>query len=233
MTRYRHSLVVLLLALSVFSSPVESSVNGLNVSYYNGENFDTLISTGIDVGPIAYDWGRGSPAEGVQADYFSVKWTGFLYAPVDGEYTFKTVTDDGVRLSIDGQLLINRWDAHVHMEVARKSLLKGRFYSIEFAMREHTGSAQAHLYWTPPGGSEELISSDVLFLVAVLHVSVDEVAEQQASDVNISYTLLDPEQDAVNILCEYSTDGGQAWHPSTVTGKTEEITSEEYELRVR
>jgi len=50
------------------------------------------------------------PAPGVGACYFSVRWTGKLYVPEDDEYTFYLDDlDDGGRLWIDGELVIDRW----------------------------------------------------------------------------------------------------------------------------
>jgi hypothetical protein len=52
----------------------------------------------------------GRPGEGVGASYFSVRWTGKFYVPEDDEYTFYLeALDDGGRLWIDGQLVIDSW----------------------------------------------------------------------------------------------------------------------------
>jgi hypothetical protein len=42
-------------------------------------------------------------------DGFSVRWRGWVTAPISGTYTFAMTTDDGVRLWIDGQQLIDEW----------------------------------------------------------------------------------------------------------------------------
>src|SRR5829696_873157 len=56
---------------------------------------------------INYDWG-GSPASGVNADSFTVRWVGtFDFEASD--YEFTASTDDGMRLWVDGQLLIDQW----------------------------------------------------------------------------------------------------------------------------
>ena len=48
----------------------------------------------------------------MQADNFSVRWSGQVLAPVTGTYTFTTTSDDGVRLYVNGQLLIDNWTDH-------------------------------------------------------------------------------------------------------------------------
>jgi hypothetical protein len=75
-----------------------------------------FANTGLDGTPVLersetrldHDWGWGSPGPGVPIDRFSVRWTQPLYLPT-GAYRFTTYSDDGVRLWIDGALLINAW----------------------------------------------------------------------------------------------------------------------------
>ncbi|HEV2779866.1 MAG TPA: PA14 domain-containing protein [Actinophytocola sp.] len=57
---------------------------------------------------IDFDWGGGSPGDGVPADNFSARWTKSVTVPA-GNYRFTTTTDDGVRLFVDGTLVIDRW----------------------------------------------------------------------------------------------------------------------------
>jgi hypothetical protein len=57
---------------------------------------------------IDFDWGTGSPREDIPADNFSVRWTNTFRLDA-GLYRFTTETDDGVRLYVDGRLLIDKW----------------------------------------------------------------------------------------------------------------------------
>jgi hypothetical protein len=57
---------------------------------------------------IDFDWGNGSPGGGIPADNFSVRWTNTFRLDA-GLYRFTTETDDGVRLFVDGQLVIDKW----------------------------------------------------------------------------------------------------------------------------
>src|SRR4029077_4748294 len=56
---------------------------------------------------VNFDWGRGSPGPGGPANQFSVRWTGTITVPATGSYRFRTVSDDGVRLTINGTQRIN------------------------------------------------------------------------------------------------------------------------------
>ena len=57
---------------------------------------------------VRFNWGPGSPAPGISADYFSVRWTSNQYFDA-GSYIFPTRVDDGVRVWVDNTLIINEW----------------------------------------------------------------------------------------------------------------------------
>ena len=62
-------------------------------------------------GTVNFTWGGNSPGSQVSSDNFSVKWSGQVRAPVSGSYTFTVTGDDGVRLFLNGQLVIDGWVA--------------------------------------------------------------------------------------------------------------------------
>jgi hypothetical protein len=56
---------------------------------------------------VNFDWGSGAQGIGVNANQFSVRWTGTVTIPTSGSYRFSTNGDDGVRLWINGTPRIN------------------------------------------------------------------------------------------------------------------------------
>ena len=59
---------------------------------------------------IDFNWAAGqSPASGVSASNYSVRWQGGLLPPATDTYTFTALSNGGVRLWVDGQLVIDRW----------------------------------------------------------------------------------------------------------------------------
>src|SRR5262249_48960973 len=60
---------------------------------------------------IDFDWGAGGPAPNLPTNSFSVRWTRDIVVASAGSYRFATTTDDGVRLYIDGQVMIDQWIA--------------------------------------------------------------------------------------------------------------------------
>jgi len=114
---------------------------------------------------INYNWGSGGPGNGLANDNFSVRWTGQVEAPVTGNYTFSTVTDDGVRLWVNGVLRIDRWtnNAPTTNTSAPISLIAGMKYSVVMEYYERKGGAVARLRWAYPGQGTQAIPQPRLF----------------------------------------------------------------------
>jgi hypothetical protein len=80
------------------------------------------------------------------AEDFSVRWTRQLYFPA-GTYRFTTEVDDGVRLWVDGKLLIDQWHDGIASYSSDIYLGEGK-HGIRMEMYEHTGYAKARLWWS-------------------------------------------------------------------------------------
>jgi hypothetical protein len=98
---------------------------------------------------INFGWGNGSPDPSVNPDNFSVRWTGQIAVPTSGEtYTFTTETDDGVRLWVNDQLVVDKWINQSPTSHSGDIELDGYGpYNIEMEYFENGGGAVAKLYW--------------------------------------------------------------------------------------
>jgi hypothetical protein len=81
---------------------------------YTAEYFSNRHLTGAPVltrqdDAIAFDWGGGAPGDEVAADDFSARWTKSLTVAEDAVYKFTVTGDDGVRLYVDGQRVLDKW----------------------------------------------------------------------------------------------------------------------------
>jgi hypothetical protein len=104
-------------------------------------------------GPLDFDWGVGAPGVGgIGTDGFSVRWTGFVTPTVSGNYTLRTRSDDGVRLYLDGALIIDNWTDHapVNNDSAPQALVAGQRYAVVMEFYENGGGAVAQLSWSGP-----------------------------------------------------------------------------------
>jgi hypothetical protein len=110
--------------------------------------FQNVKLTRIDPG-INFQWGSGSPEPDViDTDNFAVRWMGELEVPLSGRYTFKTTTDDGVLLYVNGVEMAKSWRTQAAVEQGSTiELVAGEFASIKMLYFATTGNAQANLSW--------------------------------------------------------------------------------------
>jgi YVTN family beta-propeller protein len=104
---------------------------------------------------VNFNWGNGGPGAGLPADNFSARWSGSLEAPSAGTYRLQTVSDDGVRLYVNGVLLIDNWTPHgPTVDVTPPlSLAAGQRYDIVVEYQELTVTGTMQLMWLPPGAT--------------------------------------------------------------------------------
>ena len=97
---------------------------------------------------IDFTWAMGSPDTTIPPDEFSVRWTGTLVPSSSGTYTLGFSSDDGVRLWMDGKLLIDSWyDRGASLDVVSTKLEAGHRYDLKIEYYENTGWAYASLVW--------------------------------------------------------------------------------------
>jgi large repetitive protein len=104
---------------------------------------------------VDFDWAWGAPAPAIASDNFSVRWTGQIDAPVSGSYIFQTVSDDGVRLWVNGSLVIDLWTDHAATisNAAPIVLTAGQRYDLKVEYYELAGLAVMQLKWITPGAT--------------------------------------------------------------------------------
>ena len=124
--------------------------NGLVGTYYDGRNFERQVLTRRDP-VINFDWHQQSPAAGLAAEEFSVRWTGWLVPPTTGHYVLHISVDDGIRLWLNGQELLNEWRgqslSYYQLAVDLKA---GEPYSLRIDYCQYSFSTRARLAWAPP-----------------------------------------------------------------------------------
>jgi glucose/arabinose dehydrogenase len=121
---------------------------------YRAEYFNTQDLTGwpalvrCEDAPLSYDWGEGSPAPGLSADQFSVRWTGRFTFPA-GTQTFTATADDGVRVYVDGEVLIDAWQDQSSTTYEANIELSAGEHTVTMEYYENDTDAVARLSWHP------------------------------------------------------------------------------------
>jgi hypothetical protein len=143
--------------------PVIGTGNGLLGQYYSGINFDTLQLTRTDP-TINFNFGFGSPGGAIEATRYSIRWTGKIQPEYSETYTFYTNSDDGMRLWVNGQQLINNWTFHNNTEDSNTiTLVAGQTYDIKLDYFQGTGSAISQLSWSSLSQKKEIIPQSQLY----------------------------------------------------------------------
>ncbi|WP_265444979.1 PA14 domain-containing protein [Acetivibrio straminisolvens] len=148
-------------------TPVPTAKNGtgsgLRGEYYN--NMDLSLFQFVRIDPcINFDWGEGTPDQSIQKDTYSIRWTGKVEPRYSETYTFYTNTDDGVRLWVNGVLLIDEWKSQSATEYSGQiDLEAGKKYDIKMEYYQHVRAASAKLMWSSKSQEKEIIPSSQLY----------------------------------------------------------------------
>jgi len=119
-----------------------------------GEYFDNAALSGkpvlVRVDPqVRFQWTLFSPDPGkLPFDFYSVRWTGRLKAPMTGKFRIGIDGNDGYRLYLDGRLLIDDWGKRTRrILTAEVDLIEAREYDLRLEYSEPEGSAFFNLVW--------------------------------------------------------------------------------------
>jgi hypothetical protein len=138
---------------------------GLQAEYFLGTDLKTSNRKVTRIDPqVNFDWGSGRPDPAITSDNFSARWTGSIKPPTSGMYTFYTISDDGVRLWVNGQKIIDNWTIHAATENSGTiQLAAGQMYSIKLEYYEKGGAATIKLSWSGPSQSKDIIPRAYLY----------------------------------------------------------------------
>ena len=110
---------------------------------------------------LDFDWSKTGPAPGLPATNYTARWTGTITVPASaGDVVLAAVADDGARVWIDGQLVIDAWGPHAETtsEAAAK-LTAGQPHQLRIEYLQLEYSAVMKLQWRPvKAGSAPRIS---------------------------------------------------------------------------
>ena len=150
-----------------FTERAGQPVHGLTGEYFDNMDFTGTKMTRTDP-TVDYDWLSYAPP-GIGANTFSARWTGQVEAAYSEPYSFYTISDDGVRVWLNGQLIINNWTDHGPTEnsSAQVTLVSGQRYDIKMEYYENGGGAIARLGWNSARQGTQIIPQSQLYPAAV------------------------------------------------------------------
>ncbi|MET7464387.1 PA14 domain-containing protein [Nonomuraea sp. NPDC005501] len=134
---------------------------GLSATYFDNADLTGPSVTRVDP-TVNFDWGSASPDPAIGADTFSARWSGKVVADKAETYTFITTSDDGVRLWVDGRLIIDAWSDHSKREDTAAIALSAGSHDLRMEFYDGGYDAIAELRWTSPSIPREIIPADRL-----------------------------------------------------------------------
>jgi hypothetical protein len=133
----------------------------LRGDYYSDREFVNLALTRID--PVVdFNWTYGSPDPLIPSTFFAVRWSGQVQPLYSQTYTFTTISDDGARLWVNDQLVIDNW-AGIGEASGTIALVANQRYNIKMEYREDWGDASAFLLWSSSSQAREIIPTSQLY----------------------------------------------------------------------
>jgi hypothetical protein len=115
--------------------------------YFNNRDLSgTPVFTRCEKAPINHNWGTSSPGSGIGSDNFSVRWTG-SFDFEKANYNFVTATDDGVRVWLDNNQILNNWqDQGLTPNLVTRQMSAGK-HTLRVEYYEDVGGAAAQFRW--------------------------------------------------------------------------------------
>ena len=105
---------------------------------------EPLLTRGEDA--IAHNWGNGAPADSLPSDSFSAEWTGD-FDFVGATYRFIGLADQGVRVFLNNDLLLDNWNGETAGPLAVDTVLEAGTHAVRVEYWEETGPAMVYVLW--------------------------------------------------------------------------------------
>jgi hypothetical protein len=179
--------------------------------YWNNTNLSGNSVLTRNEAAISYDWGTGSPAPDiVNVNFFSARWSRSI-AFDTGSYRFTTQSDDGIRVFVNGQLIINNWTTHaLETNTADINMVAGT-YPVIVESFENAHHAVAKFWW-------EKTDSAGVGIIGVSATTTPSWLNMRAGP-SITYSILDvlPRGTVVPVVGRTST---SRWIQVVFAGQT-------------
>jgi len=160
-----------------------NSQPGLSAEYFANLNFSGApVLKRVDAS-VDFEWNNVSPGPGVPAGNYSIRWTGELVPPVDGEYRLGASADGGYRIYLDGKKSIDELAPHgARTMTTLVHLQAGRPYPIRIEYFHGWWEATARLLWLPPNLTQDAVNAARRADVVIAVVGITAQFEGEESD---------------------------------------------------
>lgn len=156
---------------------------GLNAEYFSNIKLSGAPALTRGDADVNFEWNNVSPAPGLPPGNYSVRWSGELVPPVDGDYRLGLNTDGGSRLYLDGKKIIDDWNPHgTRVMTTLVHLQGGRAYPIRMEYSHTWWESTARLLWLPPNLLQQAVDTARKADVVIAVVGLNSQLEGEESD---------------------------------------------------
>jgi outer membrane protein OmpA-like peptidoglycan-associated protein len=149
----KNHLIPILITTFAYTSHAQA---GMKADFFDGSNFDRYVGTQT-VSKIDMSWNDNAPLLGIDPHNCTIKFTGYLEAPETGLYSFSMKVDDGVKVWLNDQMIINQWDLNDNGDfVANVSLEAGKKYPLRVDYFNALVEGEIRLMWVVPSQQSKL-----------------------------------------------------------------------------
>ncbi|HEV3410285.1 MAG TPA: PA14 domain-containing protein, partial [Chthoniobacterales bacterium] len=215
---------------SVVISPTGNATGtGLTGHYYNSTSAE--INAGYNAAAlfnaadlrltrndatVDFTWNNTSPGPGVNATYYVVRWLGQVQPQYSETYYFLTRTNDGVKLWVNGQLLIDKWSNQAGIDnIAAIDLKAGVLYDIKLEYYQATGNGEARLSWYSQNQVRQIIPTNRLYPASAGAASSSITCALQAYGfVGQPFSFMVTASNSANVLTTFALGAGSGPLPA-------------------
>jgi beta-glucosidase len=170
----------------------EDDTSGLRGAYFANARLEGEPVARERSHQLEFAWNGKPPAAGVPAEDFSARWTGTLTPGLAGEYRFTVTACGGVRVRLDGELVLDAWaaSAGAPTHVFTRTFPENAVVRVEldYAHTRGAGAAALSFQWTPPPADsgfaaavEKARAADAVIFVGGLY------AQLEGEDMRVDY----------------------------------------------
>jgi outer membrane protein OmpA-like peptidoglycan-associated protein len=146
----RYTILLSCIAATLCSFAHAQFQRGIRADYYNGTEFQSFVKSRIEKN-IGFSRELKSPTSGVGKEFFSIRYTGSIMAPKSGLYNFYVLADDGVRLWVNHQKIIDAWlDQEAASYTGSILLDKDETYDIRIEYYNSVVHSVLNIRWEEP-----------------------------------------------------------------------------------
>ncbi len=208
---------------------LEETGGGWLATYYTDKELNNKAFERNDLS-IDFDWTTVPPTSNFQETEFSVSWEGILTTRFNEEYTFSLLSDDGVRMWVDNELIIDDWNVFALKENQGKIALSQGEHNVRVEYFQNAGEANIHLFWESESQSRELVPA-----MYVKPAVINEIPESSIGEVNT--ISIDHNWKTVYFESEYNNPvvivGGLSYNGGNQsTVRVREVNSSSFQVKV-